>query len=79
MCALLHFVELLPSDLPPPLSERATMAVGLVERSNTQLRKLMWKLGQIRRASVVHEKEQKVANETSSISQGLHQSASSAD
>lgn len=68
MCALLHFIELLPPDLPPPVSERATMVVGLVERSNTQLRKLMSKIGQIRNAAVQEVTGEK-NEETLSISQ----------
>lgn len=59
MCALLYLVELLPPDLPPPVSERATIAFGLVERSNFHLRKLMGKLGQIRRAAEIQEERVK--------------------
>ncbi len=57
MCALLHFIELLPPDLPPPVSERATMAVGLVVRSNTHLHELMSKVGQIRNAAVQEQSQ----------------------
>lgn len=75
MCALLNFVELLPPDLPPPVSERATMAVGLVERSRTHLCKLMEKLGQIRRRAGIQEeniKSGELAHEkTPSMSQSL--------
>lgn len=69
MCSLLHFIELLPPDLPPPVSERATMVVGLVERSNTQLHKLMSKIGQIRNAAVRKEVTGEKDEETLSISQ----------
>ena len=76
MCALLHFIELLPPDLPPPVSERATMAVGLVARSNKHLHELMSKVGQIRNA-VRKEATGEKDEETLSISQGprLEQSA----
>lgn len=69
MCALLHFIELLPPDLPPPVSERATMAVGLVARSNMHLKELMSKVGQIRNAGVRKEVTGEKDEETLSISQ----------
>ena len=69
MCALLHFIELLPPDLPPPVSERATMAAGLVARSNTHLHKLMSKVGQIRNAAVGKEVIGEKDEETLSIPQ----------
>jgi hypothetical protein len=42
-----YHASLLPADLPAPLFERTMIMTGLATKIETDLKKLMWRLGQL--------------------------------